>query len=73
MNDLWTYHATERTWQEVQTTARKPEHRSNCTINYDPQTNQVVVFGGGGANKQRFNSISLLDWTTKIWREITPK
>jgi len=73
MNDLWTYHATERVWKEINTTGQKPTHRSNCTINYDPMTNQVVVFGGGGSNKQRFNSVSVLDWNTKVWREIAPK
>lgn len=33
----------------------------------------VVVFGGGGPNKQRFNAVSVLDWSTKVWREIVPK
>ncbi len=73
MNDLWTYHATERRWQEVATTGQRPSHRSNCTINYDPLSNQVVVFGGGGPNKQRFNAVSVLNWETKVWREIVPK
>lgn len=32
-------------------------------------TNQLLVFGGGGPNKRRFNKISLLDWKTKEWTE----
>ena len=29
----------------------------------------MLVFGGGGPNKRRFNKISLLDWKTKEWTE----
>jgi hypothetical protein len=32
-----------------------------------------VVFGGGGPNKKRFNSVNILDWTSKEWIEIEPK
>jgi uncharacterized SAM-binding protein YcdF (DUF218 family) len=67
MNDLWTYDATNKLWQEVATTGSKPSQRSNCTMNYDPKTNQVVVFGGGGPSKQRFNYVCVLDWSTKNW------
>jgi hypothetical protein len=31
------------------------------------------MFGGGGANKTRFNTIHMLDWNTKIWTETTVK
>ena len=68
MNDLWTYHAVDKTWKEVYTTGQHPSNRSNCTINYDHKSNQVVVFGGGGPSKQRFNSVSVLDWSTKEWK-----
>jgi hypothetical protein len=73
MNDLWTYNAATLKWAEIQTTGDRPSHRSNCSMNYDPQTNTIVVFGGGGPNKQRFNSINILDWKTKKWIEINPK
>jgi hypothetical protein len=73
MNDLWSYHSASLQWKEVVTTGDRPSHRSNCSMNYDPHSNQIVVFGGGGPNKQRFNSIHLLDWNTKNWVEIAPK
>lgn len=72
MNDLWTYHTTQRVWTEVATTGSKPSHRSNCSLSFDPTTNSVVVFGGGGPNKQRFNNVSVLNWSTKVWTELTP-
>jgi hypothetical protein len=28
------------------------------------------MFGGGGLNKARFNTIYILDWNTKIWSEV---
>lgn len=73
MNDLWVYHAIDRTWSEVATTGARPSHRSNCSMNYDVKTNQVVVFGGGGPNKQRFNTVNVLDWNTKEWKELNAR
>lgn len=73
MNDLWVYHAIDRTWSEVATTGARPSHRSNCSMNYDVKTNQVVVFGGGGPNKQRFNTVNVLDWSTKEWKELNAR
>ena len=42
-------------------------------MNYDATSNKVIIFGGGGPNKQRFNSITVLDWETKVWQEINPR
>ena len=55
------------------TTGARPSSRSNCSMNYDASTNKVVVFGGGGPNKQRFNTVSVLDWTTKEWKEFNAR
>lgn len=55
MNDLWTYDYHTQKWQEVITQGPKPSQRSNCSMNYDPVSNSIVIFGGGGPNKQRFN------------------
>jgi hypothetical protein len=73
MHDLWTYNSTTMKWHEVHTTGDKPAQRSNCSMNYDPVNNNIVIFGGGGPNKQRFNAVNVLDWNTKNWIEILPK
>lgn len=36
-------------------------------MSYDVNTNQIVVFGGGGPMKARFNTVWVLDWSVKIW------
>ena len=73
MNDLWSYDATTMKWTEVITTGLRPTQRSNCSMNYDQDSDRIVIFGGGGPNKQRFNTVNILDWKTKIWSEINPK
>lgn len=73
MNDVWTFNTITMEWNEVHTKGDIPSNRSNCSMHYDKENNRLIVFGGGGANKQRFNTINLLDWQTKEWIEIVPK
>ena len=56
------------TWKEHKTGGDVPSLRSNCTMHYDEHNDSVIVFGGGGNNKRRFNTVSILNWGTKIWR-----
>ena len=72
MNDLWLYSLTNMNWKEVKTYGDIPAQRSNSTLTYDPVNNQLLLFGGGGSNRQRFNSVSFLDLTTMNWLEIQP-
>ena len=73
MNDLWAFNSVTMKWREIETKGDVPAQRSNCSMNYDKENNQIVIFGGGGSNKQRFNSISILNWASKEWIEIAPK
>ena len=41
-------------------------------MHYLPQTHSVILFGGGGPNKKRFNTVYSLDVATKTWRELIP-
>jgi hypothetical protein len=72
MNDIWVYHLKTMSWKEVTTTGDVPDHRSNATLNYDAVNHQLILFGGGGPNKQRFNSISVLDLKSLSWVEFQP-
>lgn len=73
MNDLWTYHTVSMQWLEIKTFGAVPSHRSNSSFHYDHINNRIIMFGGGGSNKTRFNSIHFLDWNTKIWTEVAIK
>ena len=73
MNDIWSFNTITMEWKEIATTGDVPSQRSNCSMSYDKGNNRIIVFGGGGANKKRYNSINILDWATKEWMEILPK
>ena len=60
-------------WKKIYTTGNIPSQRSNCSMSYDRSNHRIILFGGGGANKKRFNSINILDWESKEWMEIMPK
>ena len=70
MNDLWVFNTISMKWTEIQTSGTSPSPRSNCSASYDKKNNRIYFFGGGGSNKMRYNSISVLDWQTKTWSEI---
>lgn len=55
-------------WTSIPTTGSKPSNRSNATMHFDRLHNNIVLFGGGGQNKLRYNDIHILDWESKEWR-----
>lgn len=65
MNDVWSFNTTTMEWTEIKTTGDIPSQRSNCSMSYDSENDRIVVFGGGGPNKKRFNTINMLNWITK--------
>lgn len=65
LNDLWGYNIHTNKWREIETFGIKPEGKSNFTMHYDNITKQLLIFGGGGPNKRRFNKISILNWMSK--------
>jgi hypothetical protein len=73
MNEVWTFSTLTMTWQEHKTCGEVPSVRSNCTAHYDAQSDSVILFGGGGPNKARFNALSVLNWSTKEWSTIEPE
>jgi hypothetical protein len=72
MNDLWVYDLKSQSWKEILPMGDVPDARSNATLNYDPVNHQLILFGGGGPNKQRFNSVCILDLNTFQWMEFPP-
>lgn len=70
MNDLWTFNTLTMEWTEVKTSGQVPNQRSNCSLNYDSVNNRLILFGGGGENKRRYNEINFLNWETKEWTRL---
>jgi hypothetical protein len=36
-------------------------------MSYDSENDRIIIFGGGGPNKKRFNTINVLNWMSKEW------
>jgi hypothetical protein len=56
----------------VATSGDLPEKRSNYTIHYNSQDDEVILFGGGTSNKIRFNTVCVLDLKSMVWRKQQP-
>jgi N-acetylneuraminic acid mutarotase len=65
MNDIWEFNTITMKWIEHKTYGKIPACRSNCTMHYEALHNNIIVFGGGGSNKKRFNDVYILDWKNK--------
>lgn len=72
MNDLWAYDTARMEWQEIKTSGAVPSPRSNSTLHYDAVTERLVLFGGGGPNKFRYNDVRVMDWASKEWKVVLP-
>ena len=72
MNETWVFDTIAMSWREIKTGGDVPSVRSNCTAHYEEKSDAVFIIGGGGPNKQRFNTISVLDWKTRVWTEVKP-
>jgi len=48
-----------------------PPPCSNFTMNYDPQTHTVLLFGGGTINKEKLNDVYQLNLSTFVWKKIS--
>jgi hypothetical protein len=69
MNDLWSFAGDTMKWTPIATTGSKPSNRSNATMHFDHLHNNIILFGGGGQNKLRYNDIHILNWESKEWRK----
>ena len=66
-NDIWAFDSLTLQWKEVITVGDIPEERSHATLNLHSNGKDLVLFGGGSKNKERFNSVHFLNWHTKEW------
>jgi hypothetical protein len=73
LSDVWTFSTSTCTWTPLRTGGQIPESRSNYSLHYNSQADQIILYGGGSNNKTRYNSVCILDWQTKQWTQYLPE
>lgn len=68
LKDLWKFDLINNRWDELVTVGEIPSERSNYTIHFNADREEVILFGGGAENKTRYNTIYILNMETLIWR-----
>lgn len=73
-SDVWALDLESSTWQEIATTGGGPSGRSSTAGAYDPQTKELVLFGGNsstsGLSFTPLDDVWALNLATGAWREI---
>jgi N-acetylneuraminic acid mutarotase len=70
LNDTWLLDLESHTWSKV-TTRQKPPPRLTPGMIIDPESRQLILFGGLGKD-QRFGDTWIFNLETLSWEEITP-
>jgi hypothetical protein len=66
LNDTWVYDSKTRVWAQLQTTANPPA-RSQHGMVYDPQRDEILLFGGRSFGLQPLDDTWALDLSTLEW------
>lgn len=68
-NDLWKYDYSTDTWTEINLSV-KPSGRLNTPAAYEPDTNQLIIYGGDSTDSEpQMWAFSLEDYS---WRRLHP-
>jgi hypothetical protein len=72
-NEIWAFDPALEYWEQISVSAPTPPPRRNPALAYDPNTNQMYMFGGRTAYTF-FNDIWVLDLTpgAEYWTQMTP-
>jgi N-acetylneuraminic acid mutarotase len=68
-NDLWTFDYAAKKWSPVRT-HRRPPARGNTHLVYDPDHQQLILFGG--IARERMGDTWCYNLVACTWRETTP-
>ncbi len=66
LNDTWVYDSKTRVWAQLQTTANPPG-RSQHGMVYEPQRDEILLFGGRSFGSQPLHDTWALDLGTLKW------
>lgn len=72
-NEIWAFDPAIEHWQQISVSPPTPPPRRNPALAYNPNTNQMFMFGGRTAYTF-FNDIWVLDMTpgSEYWTQLTP-
>ena len=70
LKDTWIFNLEDRTWRKFATDSNPPPRLAPGLV-FDPDSNQLILFGGLGDN-QRFGDTWILDLENGSWEEISP-
>jgi N-acetylneuraminic acid mutarotase len=71
-DDTWAYDPKENTWVELAPAGETPSARCGHVMVYDPDQEQVVLFGGIDADFVRHNDTWAYDPLTNSWTDLLP-
>ncbi len=73
-NEVWALNLASMSWELLQTSGEAPSPRVNTVAAYNPDKDEMVVFGGNtsnnGANFIPQNDVWILDLATNAWRQL---
>jgi hypothetical protein len=73
-NEVWALDLTMLTWSKVATTGTSPSARSSTAAVYNPNTKEMIVFGGNtsasGLSFSPLNDVWALNLATNAWRSV---
>lgn len=69
LNDTWAYDSKTGAWVQLQTTANPPG-RSQHGMVYDPERDEILLFGGRSFEAHKLNDTWALDLNTLRWKSL---
>ena len=71
LNDTWIFDLVDHTWSKLKTESNPPPRLSPGLV-FDPESRQLILFGGLGRD-QRYGDTWILDLENRSWEEISPQ
>ncbi len=69
--DTWAYDFNTNTWEELTNITNHPPARSSHIVEYDSESDRIVLFGGG-TQVSTYSDTWLYDYNTNTWEQMNP-
>jgi len=71
LEDMWVFHTSTNTWEEVKMVGRVPPPRSYHVMTAPPNSPYIYLFGGCKPQHGRYNDLWRFDFRNKAWEELS--